>query len=201
MSGISKDKIQDYWANRVAEQGINTVREPRQRSAVDNPLFAERKALVASVCPTDLLTLDYGCGIGRFADMFPRYVGYDIADKLLEIAREHHPDKAFIQLEQPYLPETVGIFELFLAVTVLQHADDPAVLQIFESLAKYGPKRVKLCLYENVPTQSRHMRGRTPAAYVNLLRRAGLEGTIIKQNSHVLHKVEHAVALIDARVV
>jgi SAM-dependent methyltransferase len=64
---------------------------------------------------TDII-LDFGCGIGRYAQFFNKkqYIGYDPVEKAIEIAKERNPEHHFTTK----IPDNANIGLFF---TVLQH--------------------------------------------------------------------------------
>jgi len=115
-------------------------------------------------------TLDYGCGIGRYAGEFEHYLGVDFTDSLLDIARMRHPEADFLLLHSPYLDCNLDFNpELIFTANVLQHNPDDVVLKIFESFIPIVKGGIMFGLYENAEAQSGHMRGRTGKKYVEMI--------------------------------
>jgi SAM-dependent methyltransferase len=82
--------------------------------------------------------LDVGCGPGtnasRFADA--DYVGLDINERYLAIARSRYAGR-FVQadLESADL-STLGLFDLILVNSFLHHLPDPAVIRVLAQLRR-----------------------------------------------------------------
>lgn len=73
--------------------------------------------------------LDIGCGAGRFcreaADRGAEVAGIDVAQGLLEIARERTPEGDFRQGDMAALPWEDDNFDLVTGFSTFQFADDP----------------------------------------------------------------------------
>lgn len=85
--------------------------------------------------------LDVGCGNGRFSRIFPKdYLGIDISEKLIKIAKERHPDRDFkaVGIESLYAPPR---FDLAFSYTTLEHIkpeDFPFAVAELKDVAKKG---------------------------------------------------------------
>ena len=65
--------------------------------------------------------LDYGCGVGNLAEIVDKdYVGFDIDNESLSIAKQRYPKKIFISelpSEQKY--------DTIIMLAVIEHLDNP----------------------------------------------------------------------------
>jgi len=87
--------------------------------------------------------LDVGCGSGALARYVEtkRYVGVDIDEESLAIARAQHPDHAFL----PHLPVREK-FETISALAVIEHVPRPeALLTELKSMLQPGPDARIVC--------------------------------------------------------
>ena len=168
---LAEDKVLKYWLKRSHDQG------ERATGHTDTDLHAQRNAservkqFIWQHCPTELKTLDYGCGVGRYAELFDKYIGFDITDQFLRLAKASNPTKLFYLSDTPFFK--VGFehdFEMFLSVTVLQHNHHTVVKKIFENVKQTIGHPLLLCLYENTTANSEHCVGRSPAQYLELLK-------------------------------
>jgi len=69
--------------------------------------------------------LDYGCGTGALAGFCKpeTYVGMDVSDAVVDIARRNHPGYCFVS----DVSETER-FDTIVSLAVLEHVEDPASL-------------------------------------------------------------------------
>lgn len=67
--------------------------------------------------------LDVGCGTGVIANIVPpdRYLGVDICERSLAIARQKYPQHHF----KSVLPPGKPIFDTVIAMAVIEHVKDP----------------------------------------------------------------------------
>lgn len=184
---ISEEKIQKYWDDRAEQQGANTVGFNGAKNQDAN--YKIRKDFIFNHVPKDLSTIDYGCGIGRYADCFESYMGLDITQSLLNIAIKDNPGKYFKriklydQLKEP--------FDLLFTATVLQHNSNYVVENIFKNL----PEFKVLAFYENDQVQSGSVKGRSALEYVHL---AASRWSIKEHESysHVIHGEKHTLTIL-----
>ena len=167
---LTKERIQSFWRNRAEKDGVRATGHSRYSLKGQDERYSRRKQFIFISCPRHLRTLDYGCGIGRYAIDFECYLGVDFTESLLLIARKRCPEARFQLLHNPYLDGDLDFEpELFFTSCVLQHNPDDVVLKIFESLAPIVKDNITFGLYENTETQSGHMRGRTGEEYVEMV--------------------------------
>jgi SAM-dependent methyltransferase len=194
---LEEEKIVGYWENRAKAQGAGTVGFGNQPLAAQDLMYNERKRFILKTCPSDLKTLDYGCGIGRYADCFPKYMGVDITDELLILAKKRNPGKKFVR-QKSSIPDFSRInFELFFTSTVLQHCSEDVVLKILSAVAKRKDSGIHLCLYENSDERvnSAHVKGRSPEVYVAMLSKL-FKIEEVRVDSHVVHGEKHSILLV-----
>jgi len=85
--------------------------------------------------------LDFGCGNGRLSELFEgkdyEYVGVDISNELLKIARKKYPDKEFILIdkENELLFED-GSFDKIFSVAVFHHFNPEMTKQALKELRR-----------------------------------------------------------------
>lgn len=78
---------------------------------------AHRRIIEKEVHPDDKV-LDAGCGYGRLAPLFARYVGVDFAPAFIEEAEKRYPDKRFMEADLRKLPFKDKEFDVGLVVSV-----------------------------------------------------------------------------------
>lgn len=200
---LNEQNILSYWQKRATSQGERTVGNGGLPMSVQDKEYEEKAKHVFSVCPQNLYTLDYGCGIGRYAPFFERYAGGDITESLLAIARSRNPEKRFFNLTSPIghgIPDDVaGQTELLFFSTVLQHCSDEVCLKILSSVIPALPKLKAVFMYENsVVGESWHVKGRGWGDYGSLLNRAGQYHSSIFFSEHKVHNEEHCASIFWA---
>jgi len=195
MIKLSEKGVQSYWKDRANRDGIRTTGHCNFTLAGQDERYKIQKKFVFVHCPRNLKTLDYGCGIGRFAEDFEHYLGVDFTGSLLTIARERCPEAKFLKLNSSFLDcELDFIPELIFTSCVLQHNPDDIVFKIFESFVPIVKGDITFGLYENTEIQSGHMRGRKAEDYVGMVS-AYFKIYEWESHSHRMSE-EHAFTLI-----
>ena len=194
---IEEKRIKDYWKERAGRQGRRTVGFVGTPLEKEDKRYAKRKKLIFSLCPRNLQTLDYGCGVGRYAPDFEKYTGADITTQLLELAREDNPGKTFVQLQEPWLPaEGLPKIELFFTATVLQHNSDEVVARILASVKPHAAPGIRFSLYENAQVVTDHVKARSPQDYADMVA-VLFKVKRVRSKCHKIHKEKHCCALIE----
>jgi len=192
---LSEDGVRTYWKNRAKKDGIRATGRYSCTLAEQDKRYRVQKKFVFAYCPRHLRTLDYGCGIGRYAEDFEYYLGVDFTESLLAIARERCPGAKFLKLNSSFLDCELDFGpELIFTSCVLQHNQDDVVLKIFESFVPIVKGDIMFGLYENTEIQSGHMRGRTGEEYVGMIS-AYFKVCEWETHSHRMSE-EHAFTLI-----
>lgn len=194
---LTEESVRVYWEKRSASDGVRATGYGGATLAGQNKRYRTRKEFIFSNCPKDLKTLDYGCGIGRYAKDFKFYLGVDMTASLLAIAKKRCPKAKFLKLNNSFLDCKLNFKpELIFTANVLQHNPDDVVLKIFESFVPIVKDDIIFGLYENTEAQSGHMRGRTGEDYVKMIR----EYFKVYEWGVILHRMEeeHAFTLIKA---
>lgn len=177
MSGLNKNQVKDYWVKRSSKQGGLTVGfSGNTTMQAQDEEYNQKIEFVKPFLDPNLRTIDYGCGIGRWAKLFNNYLGVDITPSLLDIAKENNPDKEFLQLSKPYFTQDAIAkikpwdFQQFFTSTVLQHCDDELVSDIFKSLSKIKKENFVCVLYEtSIKNGAYHNKGRDIYEYIRLM--------------------------------
>lgn len=192
---LEEQHIKNYWHKRSAEQGERTVGFSGESMTKQNYRYKKRMDFIFRHVPTNLKTLDYGCGIGRYAHKFPFYIGMDITYNLIVIAKGNYPDKKFLVIPDPCIPSDVSLkhTELFFTATVLQHCSDEVVKKILSNL----PDVEMIALYENNHVkESKHVKGRTSAEYWGLLPERLRKSIRMRDSySHLIHEEKHTLSI------
>lgn len=175
--GLTQAEIRNYWTRRAEVYAQRLWWGPGAATPEEHiAQVAERADFIFETCPRTLRTLDYGCGIGRYAKFFEKekYLGVDISAPYLKMAREANPAYTFAQISSPLWEEPVDWdIEVFFTATVLQHCSDDVVDGLMANLAKKQRKQFALSLYEyaNPDWTVRQTMGRPPAEYVKMVGR------------------------------
>lgn len=174
-----------YWNRRAKEQGHKAVGYFGLTDSENDKQYQERFDLITPHLPTEKTVLDYGCGVGMYAQFFhpDRYIGVDISEEMVKMARERNPLHTFLVLPDE-LPETDVVF----TATVLQHNDDEAVKKI---VAKF--KAPTLIIYENTANypDKDYMHFRTVEDYERLFGRkcsARYSHTLIEEHTLMIYE-------------
>jgi len=88
--------------------------------------------------------LDVGCGSGTIASMVPatHYLGVDIDEQSLLIARKQYPEHRF----QNNLPSVESLFDTVVALAVIEHVNKPNLfLDDLAARLKPDPKSLIIC--------------------------------------------------------
>jgi SAM-dependent methyltransferase len=126
--------------------------------------MAEQFSQSRSYLPADLTALqeyivkgekilDLGCGNGRFAELFAGedYIGADISEALLHIARSRQPDKTFLLCQPLALPFADSSFDGVFCLAVLHHLPSREMrgkfLEEIRRVLKPGGRLVLTCWY------------------------------------------------------
>lgn len=197
--GLKIGELRDYWRARAAKQGEIAVGFAGRPKEIQEAILQEKIAFIRQWIHPDLLTIDYGCGVGLFSRLFSPdlYLGMDITPEFLVIARQNNPQHRYEQIEPGTIP--AAPIEQFLTVNVLQHNDDITVAEIFRKLGeKYPEGGLRIVLYENShdAKDSPHMRFRKPEEYAQFVAE---HFAIHKMESasHVVHGEEHSITVLQ----
>lgn len=208
-NGLSEERAYNYWKERYADQKDSVVDFVKHSTEQAESLFQERIKFFFEegdvLCPRNMRTLDFGCGIGRYSIFFEKYLGVDLNDKIVEHAQKQYTGKRFCVYEKEtksnmavfHFPPEVKEFnpQLFFTSTVLQHCNDNFVLRIFNSLQQIINKEIVLYLYENEQAQQDHVCGRTPDRYAKMVGYfLGIKS--VQTKSHVVHGEKHTITKI-----
>ena len=205
-NGLSLSDTKTYWRRRAAEQGERTVGFGGRPLAEQERNYSERTGFIRERLSGDLRTLDFGCGIGRYARLFPchAYLGVDICPELLDIAGRLSPDRTFILTEPGELPPEVSAFapQRFFTATVLQHNSDDGVLEILKSWRKVAEGRVEFFLYENChdAEDKAHIVFREPSRYAEMLEEVFGEIAVMSMDLMVVHKETHGLLIAETEI-
>lgn len=193
---IKGDEVLNYWNVRSSEQRELTVGPSGFTEAQQLELVRERKEFFFWRVLTHLKTLDFGCGIGLYSDLFEHYTGIDCCENLLKIAQSRNPSKKFILSPAAVPPahlipkDTESIF----TSTVLQHNDDNTVSGFFKTIRDRIKNQLCLQLYEHLDAHAGHVKGRSYLEYKTMV---SMFFTILYSESHphVSHGEKHCLSI------
>jgi SAM-dependent methyltransferase len=193
---LEKDRVKKFWDKRARADRAKAVGLKGQSFEEQTAEHLEKEKFIFQHCPKNYITLDYGCGIGRCSDNFENYLGVDASEEILNIAKEMHPDKNYLLLQEPWLPKELDFdFELFFTTTVLQHNSDEVVREIFRSVANLKKKNFFFSLYENAENSTHHLKARNSRYYIKLLKEH-FEILDYKSYEHKAHNVSHILTFV-----
>lgn len=118
--------ITQYWK----EHALDNIMPPRNGAEFPDGEIA-LQTLRTAVGPGDVL--EFGCGRGRLAPLFEadNYLGVDISESALEVAKGANP-RHWFQLIEPF--ETLPYAPTVFAYTVLHHIPDDLLLDACDQL-------------------------------------------------------------------
>lgn len=195
---INENNVIQYWHNRSKIYGSKAVGFDAKED-INSSLTEMRKDLFKKFIRLSLPTLDFGCGIGKYSDLFPKYFGVDITDYLLKKAKFYHKDKSFFILNKPYLTDKFRKYfysvEQVFTSTVLQHCNDDLIIKIFKSfLMLYNLNYINLYEKNNNDTKP-HVKSRCTQEYHNLLIDSGFYIKQINSHTHTIHGENHTLSI------
>jgi len=200
MNGLNKQEVQKYWVDRSQQQGKKTVGFTGHDLNQQNREYDEKISFVLPWVDRELLTLDYGCGVGRWSGIFDRYIGVDITQNLLNIAIKENPYKKYYYLPTPTLEDFTAVdlsqVKQFFASTVLQHCDDSLCDNIIQTFASHKPVSPIFILYEtSIKEGAYHNKGRSTLEYANIISKH-FSVKQVESEEHLVHNQPHTVSKI-----
>lgn len=129
--------VKQNWDMRADKYGYDAVGVIGTRGEIQKEQYRKTIEFLKKKIPKTKTVVDYGCGVGKLSNLFNhnKYQGIDISDKMVEIAREHHPDYSFSQIQE--LPKAT----IYFTANVLQHNPD-------NFIKNWRPPAKELYLYE-----------------------------------------------------
>jgi SAM-dependent methyltransferase len=120
--------VKDYWRKHALEH-IMPIRGDQQ--------FPEGDLVIEILLwLIDGSVYEFGCGRGRLAGLFDRsqYLGGDISEPALQVAREANPGYTFINLDEIQPQE---LFDYGLLYTVALHMHTSALRKVLADLQRF----------------------------------------------------------------
>lgn len=193
---IKPEDVKQYWDKRAAEQGARTVGFNNQSMRLQDDMYNERTKFFKLNIPKSILentkVLEFGCGIGRYCNMFNNYIGVDITEELINLAQKTNKHKIFKQIGI-YEKLNYSDIETLFTATVLQHNSDDSVKRIIESL----PENIQwFFIYENSEVQSGTVQKRTSNQYLNLFKNKFKGLQLVDSVTHKIHKENHTLTVM-----
>ena len=191
---IKYENVNEYWDQRSSRQGKATVGFAGHNLEQQEDEYKVKIDFVSSnLISFKGVTLDYGCGVGRFANTFENYIGVELTQNLYEIATEEYPNKTFIKVNSPFEVPNVAFDQVFTS-TVLQHNHPDSIDAFFKTLSTTAVSRI--ALYENDCAKAPHCRGRSTEQYAALLEKY-FEVETLKSVSHIVHGEKHTLSIFS----
>lgn len=119
-STMDKKTADKIIAQTIADYNLIATKFSSTRSKLSPDLVE-----LAQLADENGLVLDYGCGNGRFCQLFAkdRYLGADASQELIKIARVLHPEYEFTQVEPGKMP-TQDKFSTIFCLSMIHHLPD-----------------------------------------------------------------------------
>ena len=120
-------KPREYWPERLQKQGQCYVAPGNNEEMFVQQADKFWSYLQPKLSEHSGEILDFGCGVGRFAERITTlgydYVGADITQDALSFAPQLERTR-YVYLSEDYLPFEDNAFDAVLLITVLQHVVD-----------------------------------------------------------------------------
>jgi len=144
-----------YWQNRYKKYGSFYVGDKRHNVTEHYLFYEDKKNYIKKFIPEYSKVLDFGCGVGMFADLFDntKYIGVDI------VLNEFFYNQYDVRLIKPFEKIDIEV-DLIFTGNVLQHIED--VDSVFKS---WTIRKGHLLLFENCKDQNYYTFGRTLQEY------------------------------------
>jgi len=124
--------------------------------------YGQTKSRVKKYSPTEVTTLDLGCGTGEFCELFDKknYLGLDIYKPYLDFATARYPGYNFLEGDATKLDLENSSFEYIFIHGVVHHFSDQdassAASEVYRVLKPGG----LILLIEDIPAQGLNFPGR-----------------------------------------
>lgn len=195
--GLTMSDAKSYWKKRAEQKKQAAVGFISNTLEKQNEEYDEKTGFVIDfikkISSTEMSTMDYGCGIGRYSQHFSNYIGVDMTEDLVNIAVSNNPNKDFAVVNKAFeIPEDIECERVFTA-TVLQHNDDDGVDTFIQNCKKV--KNLKeFIFYENSQVNGKHMNARDQNRYKEMLEQH-FSVDLVGFQSHKVHGEIHTVSL------
>jgi len=195
---LSEKTAPSYWEERAKKFDKRAVGFDSRQLEEQEINYSLRRSFIFNHLNSSTPTLDYGCGVGRYAKYFRNYMGCDLTKQLLDIAGKENPNTAFFHLKEPWINEDNALLasrtEQIFTATVLQHCDDELVAKIIKSFSHF-PLLHRLCFYEkNNGDVKPHVVSRNSKEYYDLVNCAGFFIKNSESYTHSIHGELHTLS-------
>ncbi len=118
--------------------------------------FVIKKEIKQAIPKGSIKVLDLGCGLGYFADHFPRqgYLGIDIDPHSISLAKKLHPNYTFQVKDMAKLTIKTK-FDLVFIIGVLHHLTDKQMTKSLSIIKTLMKKNGKVLIVEAIPPISK----------------------------------------------
>ncbi len=125
-------------AQRILQQVRKFYNETTKEFSGSRKFIWKEFRFIKDLVDSNQKVLDLGCGNGRFSELFnqKQYVGIDISENLVEVARKKYPDKKFIVYDGLNLPFSENSFDLVFSIAVFHHLPKPIREKLFIQVKK-----------------------------------------------------------------
>lgn len=100
--------------------------------------------------------LDFGCGSGRWVEYFcnlgAKYIGVDISDEVIKLAKSRYPDNSFIALKDHKIPLENDSCDFIFSIAVIHHNQPLQQEELLGEIARILKPGGYLFLFEALGT-------------------------------------------------
>jgi len=145
-------KPKRYWEERAKTSKGDTYDavcvfglSKEENAAAEKVQADTLKSVLHTIKLKDAKVMEFGCGVGRWANYFlgqgASYIGVDISEGMLEMARERVPRAELHRIDSSELPLPENEIDLAFSITVLHHnshKDQRAIIDEMVRVTKPG---------------------------------------------------------------
>ncbi|ALL01991.1 Methyltransferase domain protein [Pyrodictium delaneyi] len=150
-----------YWEERakLAVKDIYQAVCAYGRSHIENKAMdiIQKKVFASMLKGVDLRgkkVLELGCGVGRWVPFITsygaKYVGVDISENMIEVARKRFPNASFYKIDSTDLPFPDNSFYLSFSITVIHHNNYDAQSKLIDELVRVTQPNGYIFLLEGI---------------------------------------------------
>lgn len=111
----------DFWTDRIkrsSELGDIHHSVYISRNELWKQIEAAHFDILKREVEPNMKVLDGGCGYGRCAPLFNKYVGIDFSPDFIQLAREKNPGKVFMQMDLTDIKFESGFFDIAFCISI-----------------------------------------------------------------------------------
>ena len=148
-----------YWKDRYKQMGNVYVGDKRHDKETHERFYQHKIEFLQKNIPDYSKVLDFGCGVGMFANLFDKtkYLGIDI------IKTDFFESDYNTRLIKPY-EKIEDEVDLVFSANVLQHIENPEL-----AISSWNIKKGFIMLMENCKEQNHYTFGRRHIEYIEII--------------------------------